>query len=58
MAATRIAEDRSLTSPSATERDALEAVRSWATAVIELATDPEVVASTRGVLEAPPASSR
>jgi myo-inositol-1(or 4)-monophosphatase len=35
-----IAEDRSLTSPSATEREALNAVRGWADAVIGLATDP------------------
>jgi myo-inositol-1(or 4)-monophosphatase len=33
-------EDRSLTSPSATELDALDAVRGWATAAIELATNP------------------
>jgi len=35
-----IAEDRSLTIPSATERDALDAVRGWTDAVIGLATDP------------------
>jgi myo-inositol-1(or 4)-monophosphatase len=35
-----IAEDRSLTNPSATERDALDALRGWADAVIGLAADP------------------
>jgi len=35
-----IAEDRSLTSPSATEHDAFDAVRGWADAVVTLATDP------------------
>jgi myo-inositol-1(or 4)-monophosphatase len=35
-----LAEDRSLTSPSATEREAFEAVRDWASAAIDLATDP------------------
>ena len=35
-----IAEDRSLTSPSATEHDAFDAVRGWADAVIALAADP------------------
>jgi myo-inositol-1(or 4)-monophosphatase len=35
-----IAEDRSLTIPSATELDALDAVRGWTAAAIELATNP------------------
>ena len=35
-----IAEGRSLTSPSATEHDAFDAVRGWADAVIGLAADP------------------
>jgi myo-inositol-1(or 4)-monophosphatase len=38
--AAAITEDRSLTSPSATEQAALKAVRGWADAVIGLATDP------------------
>jgi myo-inositol-1(or 4)-monophosphatase len=35
-----IAEDRSLTTPSATEHEAFEAVRGWSSAAIELANDP------------------
>jgi myo-inositol-1(or 4)-monophosphatase len=35
-----IGEDRSLTTPAATERAAFEAVRDWATSAIKLATDP------------------
>jgi myo-inositol-1(or 4)-monophosphatase len=36
----RTAEDRSLTSPATTEREAFDAVREWASAAVVLATDP------------------
>jgi myo-inositol-1(or 4)-monophosphatase len=35
-----VVEDRSLPSPSTTEREAFDAVRDWATAAVALATDP------------------